>query len=148
MLRAQAQTDSSFGVFERMANEAKNYRIDTSAVPQDKLTRKIIEFRELRGGFNINEAIRYKMEEEEKKDPNNPQIAYLKQQFASGFGKQWLDNATIWIYRQQFSYREMKKLVKFYKTGAGRKLGETLPVNMIKTTIAAEIIQKALLARK
>lgn len=149
LLRLQAQTDSSAmaGIFDRLTNEMKSFKVDTSDVPQDKLTRAIIEFRQLRGGFNINEAIKYKMEEEEKKNPGNPQAAYLRQQFENGDARRWLDNATIHIYRDEFTYREMKKLIKFYKTSAGQKLAMALPETMLKTTAATEYIT-ALLAKK
>jgi len=146
-LGSRAQTDTA-GIFGRITTELKNYRPDTSAVPQDRFTRKIVELRQLRGGFNIDEAIRFKMEEEETKNPGNHETALLKEQFTSGPAQRWLSNATIWVYRRQFTYKEIKKLVKFYRTPAGQKLANTQPIVMVETLAAAAMIQEILLANK
>jgi uncharacterized protein len=112
-------------IFNKIAAASKNYVMDTSAVPNDKLTEKIIELRNLKGGFNINEAIHFKFQEEEAKAQDvaaKAEIQKAKEFFYNGNGKIWLDNAVIWIYRKQFTYKEMKQLVKFYRTSAGQKL--------------------------
>lgn len=151
--RIYAQNDSTknpqiAGTFERIAREVQQYKIDTSAVPDDKVTRKIIELRELRGGFNINEVVAYKLQEDDKKNETpKATLKMLKESFENGKGKEWLDNATIHIYRQQFSYKELKQLVKFYKTSAGQKMAEVFPYIMLKTLMAAQIIHDALLKR-
>ena len=54
-------------IFDRLTKDLKEYKPDTTAVPDDKITRTIIELRNLRGGFNINEAIEYKLEEDKQK---------------------------------------------------------------------------------
>ena len=146
---SHAQNDTGYisGTFERISSEVKNYKIDTSAVPNDKLTRKIIELRKLRGGFNINEAVMLKMGEEgQKNETPKATLDYLKGQFTNGKGKQWLDNAVIHIYRDQFNYKELKQLVKFYKTTAGQKLATDFPFIMIKTLMAAQIIHDTLVS--
>lgn len=148
VIRSKAQTDSIYtsGVFDKITNEIKTYKLDTSAVPNDKITKKINELRQLRGGFNINEAIMYKMEEEEQKNETpKATFDYLKGQFTNGKGKQWLDNAVLHIYRSHFNYRELKQLVKFYKTSAGQKLAADFPYIMMKTLMAAQTIQDILL---
>lgn len=144
--RAQADTAALAGVFGRITTELKNYRPDTSAVPQDRFTRKIVELRQLRGGFNIDEAIRFKMEEEESKNPGSRETALMKEQFTSGPAQRWLENATIWVYRRQFTYKEVKKLVKFYRTSAGQKLASAQPLVMVETLAAATMIQETLMA--
>jgi hypothetical protein len=129
-------------VFERLTNEVKNYKPDTSAVPDDKITRKIIEVRTLKGGFNINEAVAYKIEEERKKnDMPKEELDKIATFFKSGKGKRWLDNAVIWIYRQRFTYKELKQLARFYKTPAGKKMGADLPVIMLQSLAAGEMIK-------
>lgn len=60
----------------------------------------------------------------------------------SGNGKRWLDNAMIWIYRNHFTYSELKKLVKFYKTSAGQKMATELPLIMVKSLKAGEMIKE------
>ena len=146
-----AQTDSikMDGIFEKISRELQNFRVDTTTPPDDRTTRKIQELRSLRGPFNINEAIEYKLEEEEKKQ-STPQatIEKLRKEFQSGNAKRWLDNATIWIYRQHFNYKELKQLVKFYRTSAGAKLATDFPFIMIKTLMAAEEIQKKIVGEQ
>jgi len=135
--------------FDRITNSVKDYKIDTSAAPNDKITQKIIELRNLRGGFNINEAIEFKIQEEmAKPDANKKELTALKESFTSGIGKKWLDNAMIWIYRNSFSYKELKQLVKFYKTPAGQKLATDFPIIIFKGLAAGEIIQKTIVQNK
>ena len=147
VLGSHGQSDSSAlsGIFERITGEISNYQIDTTAVPNDKITKKITQLRELGGGFNINEAVTYKLEEEErKKEMPQVKIDRLKREFQNGKAKIWLDNATNRIYRQHFTYKELKQLVKFYKTKAGKKIAANFPVIMMKTMMVAELIQKVI----
>ena len=62
--------------------------------------------------------------------------------FKSGNGKRWLDKTMIWIYRNHFTYSELKKLVKFYKTPAGQKMATELPLIMVKSLKAGEMIKE------
>jgi Tol biopolymer transport system component len=146
LVQAQKDSVNIKGIFQKLTEEIKSYKIDTTSPPKDKMSQKIIQLRELKGGFNINEAIAYKMQEEESKNEiSKAKTAYLKQEFENGKGKQWLDNAVIHIYRQHFTYKELKQLVKFYKTPAGQKLATDFPYIMMKTLMAAQIIHDALL---
>jgi len=129
-------------IFERIGKEVKDYRLDTTNAPNDKIMRKIIELRNLRGGFNINEALEYKLEEDrQKNEVPKEELDNLSNFFKSGNGKKWLDNAVIWIYREHFSYKELKQLVKFYKTEAGQKMATDFPVIMMQTLTAGEMIR-------
>ncbi|MER3465148.1 MAG: hypothetical protein C4329_12790 [Chitinophagaceae bacterium] len=60
-----AQTDST--VFERITKGVQKFKPDTSNVPDDKITRTIIELLKVKGDFNINEAIAFKLEEDRQK---------------------------------------------------------------------------------
>ncbi len=134
-------TEPNVDIFERIASEMTHFKIDTTAVPDDKLSKKIVELRALRGGFNISEAMDYKIAEERQKE--NAPIAELDNMavfFASGNGKKWLDNAVVWIYRKHFTYHEVKQLIKFYKTTAGKKMADNFPIIMIQSLKAAEEI--------
>ncbi len=132
---------------QTIVEEVKNYKIDTSDVPHDRLTRKINELRSAKAGINIDDIIMYKINEEEEKNEKPKEItAALKKQFTSGKGKRLLDNATIWIYRQTFTYKEIKQLIHFYKTGAGKKLSRDYPVLLLKTLMATEKVHDALIA--
>jgi uncharacterized protein len=149
-LKAQKDSvsdNSSANELIKIVNEIKAYKPDTSDVPNDKITRKIIELRNLRGGFNINTVMEYKIHEDEGKDEKSKKTAsILKEQFHNGKAKKWLDNSIIWIYRKEFTYKELKQLVRFYKTSAGQKFSEkNLPL-LLKSVVAAESIQKQIIA--
>jgi hypothetical protein len=129
-------------LFERVGASVKEFRLDTSAAPADKITQKIIELRSLKGGFNINEAIEFKIEEDrQKNEVSKAELDKIATFFKEGNGKRWLDNATIWIYRKHFTYPQLKQLVKFYKTSAGQKLATDFPIIMMQTLAAAEAIK-------
>lgn len=139
-----AQTTDT-GIFERLTAEMKEFKLDTSTAPNDKLTKKIIELRTLRGGFNITEAIAFKIAEERTKEgANKAEIDKMDAFFTTGNGKRWLDNAVTWIYRKQFTYEEVSALVKFYKTTAGKKMANSFPLIMVQSLKAAEDIQEQL----
>lgn len=143
-----AQTDtvkksSAPAIFDRIAKSITDFQLDTTTAPDDKITRKIIELRELRGGFNINEVIDFKIEEDrQKNEVPKAELDKVAMFFKSGNGKKWLNNAMIWIYRNHFSYSELKKLVKFYKTSVGQKMATELPLIMVKSLKAGEMIKE------
>jgi uncharacterized protein len=145
---AFSQADSVFkanypSIFERISKSIKEYKLDTSAAPNDKITMKITELRNLRGGFNINEAIEFKLEEDKQKgEIPAAELAEFAAFMKSGNGKRWLDNAVVWIYRNHFTYRDLKQMVKFYKTAAGRKMAEDFPIVMLESLTAAEKIKE------
>lgn len=145
--RPASSTDGA--IFNRIAKSMQDFRMDTTAPPNDKITKQIITLRALRGGFNINEAIAYKIEEDrQKQEVSKEESDQVASFFKSGDGKKWLDNATIWIYRQHFTYGELKQLVKFYKTPAGQKMATDFPVIMIQSLKAAEMIRTIYTARR
>ena len=97
----------------------------------------------MRGGFNINEVIEFKIEEDrQKNEVPKAELDKVANFFTSGNGKKWLNNAMIWIYRNHFTYSELKKLVKFYKTPAGQKMATELPLIMVKSLKAGEMIKE------
>ncbi len=139
------KAQDSLHVFENIAKALKEYKIDTSDAPADKITAKIEELRSLKAGFKINEAIEFKIGEEmQKNETPKEDLIKLSESFKNGTGKKWLDNAVTWIYRQHFSYRELKQLVNFYKTAAGQKMAKAFPIIMLKSLAAGETIQKIL----
>ena len=123
--------------YQRIANSAKNYVVDTTAVPEDKFTREIRNLRKAKGGFNINEAILFKIGEENMPASEKEK---LEQFFTLGEGKKHLDNAVIWIYRKYFTLDEVKKLTRFYKSTTGKKMAANFPVIMLQSLKAAESI--------
>ncbi len=131
-------------VFKRISKELESFKLDTTAAPNDKITKKIIELRNVKGGFNINEAIKFKIGEDKQKNESSiADIEKLATFFQSGDGKRLLDNAMIWIYREHFTYSELTQLVKFYKSSAGKKMSANFPLVMLKSLAAAETIKTA-----
>lgn len=142
-----AQTDTAQRkemppLFQKIMKEVGRYKPDTTAPPADKITQKIIALRNLRGGFNINEAIAFKLEEDRQKGEAPADVQKkLADYFTTGNGRRWLDNAVIWIYRNHFTYDELKDLVKFYKTSAGQKMAGDFPVVMLESLAAGEMLK-------
>ena len=145
---ARAQKDSvinsqSTNQIMKIVNDVKLYKPDTSNVPDDKLTRKIKEFRDRKGGFNINTVMDYKIQEDlGKNDLSKENAQKLKQEFTTGRARRLLDNAIIWLYRKEFTYKQMKKLTRFYNSKAGQKYSEFFMPMLLKSVVAAETIQK------
>lgn len=143
LLSFAVYAQDSAGIFQRIATNIKEYKLDTSEAPNDKITKKILQLRNLRGGFNINEAIDFKIEEDrQKKEVPKEELDKIAAFFNTGNGKRWLDNAVTWIYRQHFTYPELKRLVKFYRTSAGQKMAADFPIIMLKTLRAGEMIKE------
>ncbi len=139
---AQQKNSEAKEMFNRIAQAMENFKPDTSNVPQDKITRTIIKLRNLRGGFNINEAISFKLQEDlQKKEITQEQYDQVHTYFFEGKGKRYLDNALIWIYRNNFNYKELKQLTKFYKTSAGKKMASQFPIVMLQSLAAGEGIK-------
>lgn len=130
-------------VFQKITSALKDFKVNTTVVPEDQLTKEIRKLRETKGGFNINEAISFKIGEDlTKGDLTQSDAEKLDQFFKSGKGKIDLDNAVIWIYRDLFTTAEVKKLTRFYKSSAGQKLTENFPIVMLESLKAAEEIMK------
>ncbi len=130
-------------IFEKIVLEMKEFKLDTTAVPNDKLSKRIEKLRSLKGGFNINEAIEFKIAEERSKE-NAPtkELDKIEAFFKTGNGKKQLNNAVIWIYRKQFTLKEINQLIRFYKSSAGQKMAEKFPILMIQSLKAGEEIKE------
>lgn len=141
---SQAQNNkTSAPIFEKIALEMKEFKLDTTSVPNDKLSKRIEKLRSLKGGFNINEAIEYKIAEERSKE-NAPteELDKIEAFFKDGNGKKWLNNAVIWIYRKQFTLKEINQLIRFYKSSAGQKMAEKFPLLMLQSLKVGEEIKE------
>ncbi len=139
-----AQNDKTTSpIFEKIALEMKEFKLDTTAVPNDKLSKRIEKLRNLKGGFNINEAIEFKIAEERSKE-NGPteELDKIEAFFKNGNGRIWLNNAVIWIYRKQFTLKEINQLIRFYKSSAGQKMVEKFPILMLQSLKAGEEIKE------
>ena len=138
-----AQDDRS--EFEKLELSMKSFKLDTTSVPDDKLTAEIRELRKVRGAFNVNNIIELKIAEQRaKKEMPEADMARVEKFFKNGNGKKWLDNAVIWIYRNQYTYEEIIQIKEFYKTPAGQKMAHSFPIIIFQTLKAAELITESL----
>ncbi|MFI5187789.1 MAG: DUF2059 domain-containing protein [Chitinophagales bacterium] len=137
---AQKDTTQNIpSVFEKMMTELKTFVPDTSNVPDDKFTREIKKLRHPEGSFTINEVVVYKIQDDKNKKEISAQTANtLLQQFTNGDGKRWLTNAIMWVYRKHFTYKEMKQLVKFSGTSAGKKMAAEFPIIILQSVTALQ----------
>lgn len=139
-LKGFSQKDNP-DIFNRISESMKTFKMDTSAVPNDQLSLKIKELRNLKGGFNINEAMEYKLAEAKSKNEiSEVEYQKLKNFLTTGNGRKWLDNSIIWIYRNHLSMEEVDEAIRFYKTSAGQKMANDFPIIMAQSVKAAETI--------
>jgi len=136
-------------IFTRISESMKTFKIDTSAVPNDNLSEKIRELRNLKGGFNVNEAMEYKIAEaRSKNEMTEAEYIKLKNFLTNGNGKKWIDNSIIWIYRNHLTLEEVEEAIKFYKTSAGKKMATDFPIIMIQSVKAAEMVMEKYKTKK
>jgi len=111
-------------------------------MPDDAITKEINKLRTLGGGFNIGEAIAFKIREDVKNnDLTEAQAAEMTAYFTVGRGKRLLDNAINSIYRRRFTLQELKELNRFYSSPAGRKMSAEFPVIMLQSLMAAQMVK-------
>ncbi len=141
IMDACSQTDTS--VFTRISSEMSGFKPNFSNPPEDKLTSAIRQLRSLRGGFNINEALAFKLAQDrhEGKLTLN-ETSLLEAYLLKGEGAAMINNAVTWMYRKHFTYNETRKLIKFYKTSAGQKLNREFPVLMLQSLMVAETVKE------
>ncbi len=135
--------DQKQEVFQKISSTLKEFKVNSTEVPEDQLTHEIRKLRSTKGGFNINEAILFKIGEDQSKGELTKEDAEkLEQFFNSGNGRRDLDNAITWIYRDLYTSAEVRKLTRFYKSSAGQKLSKNFPIIMLESLKAAEEIMK------
>lgn len=140
------QADSSAMPNEFMARVQKameGFKPDTSNVPDDKITNKIIEIRNAAGKFNINDMIQFKLTEAlQKGEMSKADFDRMSEYMEKGEGKRLLENAVIWIYRSHFTYRELKKIARFFNSDVGKKWNREFPLILLQSAKVAEVVGK------
>ena len=135
--------------FDKISQDLQAYKPDTSTPPADRMTQTIRQIMKLRGGFNINEALEYKIEEDrhrgETPEVDLNQLALYLQE---GDGRRHLDNAIIWIYRSTFTLKELQQIKAFYATSAGQKMADSFPLLMLKSLAAAQLLKDGFMRDK
>lgn len=107
---------------------------DTTAVPQDELTKEITHLLNITGAINLGKQFAQNLANVQKNSTANqlPQEFYdrMMQEFESGQTGKWFVNSIIRIYREHFTVEELKAITAFYETPVGKKAISILPVAM------------------
>ncbi|MGV9012206.1 MAG: DUF2059 domain-containing protein [Flavobacteriales bacterium] len=128
-------------VFTRIQEQLLHFVPDTADVPVDSVTYRIRELRALKGGFNIQEAMGYKLAEAlGKQEITDSTYLAITAYLSNGDGKRLLDNAINAIYREHFTYSELGQLIEFYNSPTGQKMARGTPLIMVSSIKSAEFI--------
>ncbi|MBK6473732.1 MAG: DUF2059 domain-containing protein [Flavobacteriales bacterium] len=128
-------------IFARINEQIQHFVPDTANVPVDSVTYRIRELRALKGGFNIQEAMAYKLTEAlGKQEISDSTYQALSTYIESGNGKRLLDNAITAIYRDQFTYAELGDLIAFYSSPTGQKIARETPLIIVASIKSAEFV--------
>ncbi len=126
-------------LIERITQATSHFKIDTTAVPDDRITRKIEEIRKYRGNFNIDALIDLKlMQDKNSHKHSKAELTRETNFFKTGDGSRWIHNAVVWVYRKHFTYKELKGMARFYKSPAGQKWGSDFPIVLVQVGMVAE----------
>lgn len=139
-----AQVDSAFILKLKSLDTANLLKIDTAAVPNDRLTQKIKQLRKERTGLNIETIINLKISEEQAKDTTHSKEFYtqLQNEVTNGKTAALLNNSLINLYRRTFTEKEIDDLIKFYKTSAGKKMDNEYLILLVESAKDAEYLLK------
>jgi len=146
-LYAQSQIDTSFIAKLKTLDTANILRADTSDVPNDQLTKKILELKKEKTGLGLESLMYIKIMEEQQK-PNNPHpkdfYSRLQKELMNGRTAKLIENCYVNIYRRTFTESEIDDLLRFYRTSAGKKLErEFLPLLVESAKAAEQLLQLA-----
>ena len=143
--RLSAQQDSSVvGGFLSQVTTLK-FKVDTTDPPNDQFTANIRHLRSERGWFNVVNMIKLSIEAQRTTDTTHSKEYYDKLLADCEYGATHglIENMLINLYRQCFTEKEVKELVEFYKTSAGKKLSSDFVVLSITGANAANEIVRA-----
>jgi uncharacterized protein len=141
-LASPIDTSKKLSTFDRISLQLQAYKPDTSAPPNDRITQTIRQIMSLRGGFNINEAIEYKIQEDRATGGmSEVDLNRLALYLQKGEGRRQLDNSIVWIYRSTFNLKELQQIKAFYATSAGQKMADSFPLLMMKSLAAAQLLK-------
>ena len=135
----------NISAIQSLFGDAK-FKIDTSAVPEDRLTEKIRILRAERGPINMDNVIKYTIQSQQANDKVRPKEYYDRflEQCQQGEAHRMIENILINLYRQCFTEEEADQLIEFFKSSAGKKMrtdflllsatGATAVQKIVKTT--------------
>jgi len=141
-----AQSDTAtIATFQKIFGTTQ-FKVDTTAVPEDSLTQKIRLLRKVRGPLNMDIVIKNFIQGQEENDKTHPKEYFdrLLEECQNGNAHRLIENVLINLYKQCFTEQELDQLLLFYKSSAGQKMskdfmllsftGATAAQRIIKTT--------------
>ena len=139
-----SQIDSAFIARIKSLDTANILKLDTTSVPNDRLTQKIRELRNEKKGLSIETIIKIKIEEEKQKDKEHSKEYFDKLYAEVTVGKtgRLIDNCVINLYRRTFTEEEVDQLIAFYKTSAGKKMDSEFLIMLVESAKDAEYLLK------
>ena len=106
------------------------FDFDTTAVPNDELTRSIQKLFDvtgfLKGSAGLIKAL-YETEDMKAMLPEEFRSKFIAAYEENGFAYKWLMLSTIKSYRKHFTLDEIKQLISFYQTPLGKKMSTVYP---------------------
>ncbi len=141
-LRVAAQNNSTGmpAAIQSLIGDLK-LKVDTTAPPEDSLTKKIRILRAERGSLSFDTVIKYQIISQQSGDTKRPKEFYLSllDECQHGYAYHLVENILINLYRQCFTEKEMDQLVEFYKTSVGKRM--MIDIFMITATAGTAIQQ-------
>ena len=137
-----SQVDTAFLLEIKSLDTLNSLRLDTTSVPNDMLTRKIKELRKEKNGIDLETMIFIKLKEQQEKDTihNADYYQLLTNEITSGHTGLLIENCVINLYRNTFSLTEIKDLIAFYKTSAGKKMNKEFILLVLRSAKDAELL--------
>jgi hypothetical protein len=141
---SHAQLDSVFLKQLKALDTSNILKTDTLAVPDDRITAKIRELRQERGGLTIPSILQMNLAEAQKKDTVHSSNYYqdMVYDITNGNTARLLNNCVVNLYRQSFTEAEIDDLVRFYKTSAGKKMNTVFILLLVRSLKDAEQLMK------
>ncbi len=139
-----SQIDTSFISKIKSLDTANILALDTAAVPNDGMTKKIKLLRSEKRGLNLETVLRIKLTEQQQKDTTHSKEFYdkLLSEVTTGKTSILIENSLINLYRRNFSEKEIDELISFYKTSAGKKMDTEYILLMVESMKDAELLLK------
>ena len=137
-----SQVDTAFLFKIKSLDTINSLRLDTTAVPNDQLTKKIKELRKEKNGIDLETMIYIKLAEQQQKDTLHSADYYQKltKEVTSGGTGKLIENCVINLYRNTFSLSEINDLIAFYKTSAGKKMNKEFILLVLRSAKDAELL--------
>jgi len=142
-----SQIDTAFIGRLKALDSLNILKLDTAAVPNDQLTKKILELKKEKTGIGL-ESLMYIKIIEEKQKPNSSRTKdffdKLQNELATGRTSKLIENCFVNIYRRTFTESEIDDLIRFYKSSAGKKMErEFLPLLVESAKAAEKLLEMA-----